>query len=48
MAIPINWTGEYSSDVVEAEIFSKWKMRIGSAHGEMLMEVIIKKKKNEK
>ena len=47
MAIPFNRTGENLPDVAEAEIFSKMKtasLRIGSAHGEILIEFLTKNK----
>ena len=48
MAITFNRTGEHSLDVAGAEIFSKTKKtaapRIGSVHGEMLIEFRTKNK----
>ena len=47
MAIPINRTGEHSPDITGTEFFffqneKNASLRIASAHGEMLMEFIIK------
>ena len=49
MAIPIDWTGEQSLDVVRAEFFFQNEKKnssliIGSTHGLMLMEIIPKNK----